>query len=101
MISHIKEKAYRLKVNLHLPAAADPEKAGPLRTIAGPGEFRTALLALDETIMRFVNNPLFQTPNTLEIDMGVKARRDLELIIVMTTDLKKTASRLSKLSPGH
>ena len=101
MISHIKEKADRLKMNMHLPEPAKIEKAPSLRAISGPGEFRTALLVLDKTIMRFVNNPLFQTMNTLEIDLAVKARQDLESIIVMTTDLKKTASRLSKLSPSH
>ena len=101
MISHIKEKADRLKMNMHLPEPTKTEKAAPLHTISGPGEFRTALLVLDKTIMRFVNNPMFQTMNTLEIDLAVKARQDLESIIVMTTDLKKTASRLSKLSPGH
>ena len=101
MISRIKEKANRLKMNLHLPAPANIEKAGSLHTISGSGEFRTALLVLDDTIMRFVNNPLFQTLNTLEIDLAVKARQDLESIILLSTDLKKTASRLSKLSAGR
>jgi hypothetical protein len=101
MISHIKEKADRLKMNMHLPEPTKIEKAPSLRAISGPGEFRTALLVLDKTIMRFVNNPSFQTMNTLEIDLAVKARQDLESIIVMTTDLKKTASRLSKLPPSH
>jgi len=101
MISHIKEKADRLKMNMHLPEPTKIEKAAPLRTISGPGEFRTALLLLDKTIMRFVNNPLFQTMNTLEIDLAVKARQDLESIIVMTADLKKTAARLGKTPPSH
>jgi hypothetical protein len=101
MISRIREKANRLKTNLNLPTPADSEKAASFRTISGSSEFRNALLGLDETIMRFVNNPLFQKVNTLEIDLAMKARHDLESIILLTSDLKKTASRLNKVSPGH
>jgi hypothetical protein len=101
MVSRIKEKANRLKLNLQLPDAADIEKAGSVRVVSNAREFRAALLVLDETIMRFVNNPLFQMPNTIEIDLAAKARQDLETVIMLTTDLKKTASRLSKISPSH
>ena len=50
--------------------------------------------------MRFVNNPLVPTQNTLKIDMLVKARPTMEAIILLTTELKKPAARLSKISPG-
>jgi hypothetical protein len=101
MVSRIKEKANRLKTNLNLPALSENEKAATAKTISNTGEYRAALLVLDETIMRFVNNPLFRTPNTIEIDLATKARRDLEAVIFLASDLKKTASRLSKTSPSH
>jgi len=71
-----------------------------VRIVAGPGEFQTALFAPDQTIMRFVNNPLVPTQNTLKIDMLVKARPTMEAIILLTSELKKPAARLSKISPG-
>lgn len=107
MVSRIKGKATRLKTNLNLPSPADPQAAvaGP-KTVPDPavnnaGEFRNALLVLDKTIMRFVTNPLFQTPNTLEVSLATKARQDIEAVISLTTDLKKTASRLQKSANSH
>ncbi|HKB67996.1 MAG TPA: hypothetical protein VKC61_19205 [Pyrinomonadaceae bacterium] len=59
-------------------------KTDSVKNISNSNEYRAALLVLDSTIMRFVNNPIFRTPNTLEIDLAVNARQDLESIIVMT-----------------
>jgi hypothetical protein len=100
MISRIKEKANRLKMNLDLPAP-DIQQGASSRPISSSGEFRTALRMLDQTIQRFVNNPVFQSPNTVEIDRAAKARHDLDSIILMSNDLKKTASRLGKSAPAH
>jgi hypothetical protein len=101
MVSRIRGKANRLKGNLQLPFAGAPDKAAAVPVISNTGEFRAALLVLDETIMRFVNNPLFRTPNTLEVDLAAKARSDLEAVISLSTNLKKTATRLGKTSPAH
>ena len=97
MVSHIRSKASRLRMNLNLPQAKTGEQSLTNRAITNSGEFRAALLALDRTIMSFVSNPLFQKPNTIEVKQGSDARRDLEIIIGFTDDLKKTAVRLGKL----
>jgi hypothetical protein len=97
MVSHIRSKASRLRMNLNLPQAKTGEQSLANRAITNSGEFRAALLALDRTIMSFVLNPLFQKPNTIEVKQGSDARRDLEIIIGFTDDLKKTAVRLGKL----
>jgi hypothetical protein len=112
MVSRIRGKATRLKTNLNLPnpsgleeAVPDPKAADPKAaaepTISNAREFRKALLLLDQTVMRFVTNPLFQTPNTIEVSLAAKARKDLEAVIALTADLKKTASRLQKSSNSH
>jgi hypothetical protein len=101
MLSRMKGKANRLKTNLHLPATGELNKATAAGSLPGAKEFCGALLILDQTILRFVKNPLFQTRNTLDVDQAARARQDLEDIISLTTDLKKTASTLSKLSPAH
>ena len=68
---------------------------------AAPGndkDFRASLMVLDQTIMRFVKNPLFQNPNTIEVKQATQARQDLETVIEITADLKKVASKLGKAS---
>jgi len=77
MVSHIRAKASRLRLNLNLPQAKG-EQSFANRTINTPAEFRAALLLLDRTIMSFVSNPLFQKPNTIEVKQGSDARRDLD-----------------------
>lgn len=97
MVSRIRAKASRLRLNLNLPQAKNKEQSFTNRTITNSGEFRAALLVLDQTIMSFVLNPLFQKPNTIEVKQGSEARRDLEIIIDVADDLKRTAVRLSKV----
>jgi hypothetical protein len=101
MLSRIKGKANRLKTNLHLPTTGELNKAAAAGSLPSVKEFRGALLVLDETILRFVKNPLFQAPGSLDVNQGVKAQQDLEDIISLTTDLKKAASTFSKRSPAH
>jgi len=96
MISHIRGKASRLRLNLNLPQPDATEKPVPNKIISNASEFRAALMVLDRTIMNFVSNPLFQHPNMIEIKQGADARRDLETVISLTDDLRKTASRLVK-----
>ena len=59
MISQIRGKASRLKVNLNLPEP-DDKKSERRADPANDKDFRASLMVLDQTIMRFVNNPLFQ-----------------------------------------
>lgn len=96
MVSRIRGKATRLKLNLNLPEPGNIEKPAPVHNVATAREFRSALLILDQTIMRFVKNPLFQNANTMELNQAGKARQDLERVISLTADLKRTASRLGK-----
>ncbi len=96
MVSHIRGKAARLKLNLNLPQPEAAEKPFSNKAISNASEFRAALMVLDRTIMNFVSNPLFQHPNMIEIKQGTDARKDLEAVITLTDDLKKTASRLGK-----
>lgn len=96
MVTRIRGKASRLKMNLNLPQPEPPEKPSLNKAISNANEFRAALMVLDRTIMSFVSNPLFQNPNMIEIKQGANARKDLEAVIDLTDDLKKTASRLAK-----
>lgn len=100
MVSRIRGKATRLKGNLNLPEPEHLEKDQSRPEVGNDADFRAALMALDRTILRFVTNPVFQKPNTVEVTQATQARKDLEAMIEMTGDLKKVALRLSKLSPS-
>jgi len=96
MITRIRGKASRLKLNLNLPQPEATDKPVSNKPIGNSGDFRAALMVLDRTIMSFVSNPIFQKPNMIEIKQGTDARRDLETVIDLTEDLRKTALRLKK-----
>ncbi|MDQ2936482.1 MAG: hypothetical protein M3R67_03140 [Acidobacteriota bacterium] len=97
MVSRIRGKAVRLKMNLNLPDSGNIEKVASDPNISNSREFRAALLVLDRSIMSFVTNPLFQKPNTIEVNQATRAGQDLESVIERTADLKKIASRLAKV----
>jgi len=96
MISQIRGKANRLKLNLNLPAP-DAMKSEQRAAAVNDTDFRASLMILDRTIIRFVKNPVFQNPNTIEVTQATKARQDLEAVIELATDLRKVASRLGKI----
>lgn len=96
MVSKIRGKANDLKDGLSLPHSETPQT--PLKTppVASVRQFREELLLLDKTIMRFVNNPVFQAANTVDVNLAKKASEDLEHVIVLTFDLKQNAQKLRK-----
>ena len=59
---------------------------------------KAALLSLDGSIMRFINNPIFKNPGVVEVEQAARARRDLDTIIEFSQLIKKDAERLSKPS---
>ncbi len=95
MVSRIRGKANRLKLNLNLPEPGDLKSERRTDPVTDQ-DFRASLMILDQTIMRFVSNPLFQNPNTVEVTQASQARQDLEAVIQLTADLKKVALRLGK-----
>ena len=96
MIARIRGKASRLKDNLNFPEPVRQEIVVSKPAITTERDFRNALLQLDRTIMSFVSNPLFKSANTIEVQQGANARRDLESVMDLTADLKKSAMRLGK-----
>jgi len=94
MVSKIRGKANDLKDSLSLPAAENSESKLPAVTTVR--HFRAELLLLDKTLMRFVNNPVFQTANTVDVNLAKKASEDLEQVILLAFDLKQNAQKLRK-----
>ncbi|HWP41722.1 MAG TPA: hypothetical protein VNO14_00705 [Blastocatellia bacterium] len=93
-LAEINKRARRLKGNLAIPSV---EKASiKTKDAATDEELMASLLALDDLIMSFVTNPLFQNPSVINIEHSAKAGRDLEGIIYLSQNVKKSADRLNK-----
>jgi len=96
MVSKIRGKANDLKDGLSLPESENSQtevKTPPVTTVR---QFREQLLLLDKTLMRFVNNPVFQAANTVDVDLAKKASADLEQVISLAVDIKQNAQKLRK-----
>ncbi|HET6976130.1 MAG TPA: hypothetical protein VFI24_07400 [Pyrinomonadaceae bacterium] len=99
MVSRIRGKANDLKGSLSLPESGNSQTALKPTTVTTVRQFREQLLLLDKTIMRFVNNPVFQTANMMDINEAKKASDDLEQVLFLTVDLKQNAQKLRKTAP--
>jgi len=96
-LGEIRNRATRLKQNLRL-GKMETEKNGkaeykPARTVQ---DMKSALLALDGSIMSFVNNSIFKNPEVVDVKEAAKAKRDLEIIIERSQLIKKDADHLNK-----
>ena len=95
-LEDIRKRTIRLKDNLRLAdpqEKLDPSKYKPAQNIK---EFKTQLLALDDSIMRLVKNPIFKQPDVVNLDESAKARRELEFIIITSQLIRNDADRLHK-----
>jgi hypothetical protein len=94
--SEIRKRAGRLKDNLMLPEPEKGSKRPAVEVGAEAGQLRSSLSALGELIYGFVRNPVFKEANVADVQMLAKARRDLEEIIELSGQVKKSSERLHK-----
>ncbi|MFN2516983.1 MAG: hypothetical protein ABR556_12310 [Pyrinomonadaceae bacterium] len=91
----IRKRSSRLKNNL---ALADPE--GEEKSQKNGGELdreqmKDALLMLCNRIESFVKSSIFETPRVLDVEVSAKANRDLENMIELSSNIRKSAQRLN------
>jgi len=94
MVSRIRSRASSLKGSLTLPESEKSEAAMPAVTTVR--QFREELLLLDKTVMRFVNNPVFQAANSVDVNQAKNASQDLDRVLLLTDDVKQNAQKLKK-----
>ena len=93
-MAEIKKRAERLRANLVLPSSNGDAREDKNRLAPKPG--RSPLLDLNDLITNFVTNPIFENPNTIDAELGAKAKRDLERIVDLSDRISKSADKLSK-----
>ena len=96
MVSKIHGKANDLKEGLSLPESDNSQSSSKSPAVTTVRQFREQLLLLDKSIMSFVNNPVFQANNTVDVNLAKQASADLEKVLALTGDLKQHAQRLRK-----
>lgn len=92
----IKKRATRLKATIKLPPPKDEKKSLEDQERNGPEQLKAALLLLRKSIGGFVNNPFFQHPGVVDVQLSAQASRDLQDIIELSDAIRKNAKRLDK-----
>ena len=89
----IRKRSARLQTSLKLQK---PERAAENR-VPGPGlkvtETKDELILLCKQIESFVRNPIIDKPGTVDAQQLEKARRDLESVVELSSDIKKRADK--------
>ena len=93
-LSEIQNRARRLKTNLRLPEAKTERDTK--ESLASNTTLSAGLLILDQVVVSFVDNPIFQQPLVLDAQMSVRAAGDLNKILGLTDSLRKLARQDKK-----
>jgi voltage-gated potassium channel Kch len=93
--SKIMKRAGRLKDSLALPAAEKDGGHGETTAPADSGQLRAALSALSAQISDAVDNPVLRG-RLLDITGAVKARNELEKIVLLSRRIKISSEALDK-----
>ena len=100
--AEVRKRAARLRENLSFPeaeedASAAEAKAQKPEVVFDAAQMKASLSTLDELIVSFVTNPVFQSsPSVVDAAQATKAGRALRDIIALSADIKRNADRLSK-----
>jgi hypothetical protein len=89
----IRKRSARLQSSLKLQR---PEPAADnVLPAATPeaSETKDLLILLCKKIESFVKNPIIETPGTVDVQQLEKARRDLESVVELSSDLKRRADK--------
>jgi len=97
LTTELRKRARRFRDNAVFPppgpAPKDEKKIGEINQ---DQEMKDALLVLNERVNKFIDNPLFQAPEWSDKELKARASRDLETVIEMSAQIKKSAEKLGK-----
>jgi TolA-binding protein len=92
----INKRAHRLQSRLALYKAESDEKNNATKLEFRDEQMPDALIKLCNLIMNFTTNSVFQTLTAVDVKESARASRDLSSIILLSSNIKKSAERLSK-----
>jgi len=95
--AEVKKRATRLRTNLSgLPKPEKEEKRQKAEVPLDDAQMKALLSSFGELMNNFLNNPVFSDMGTLDTQLALKARRDLDGLIEMCEAVRKGADKLSK-----
>ena len=94
----IKKRASRLQTTLALPKPEGDQQDQEKRQEYSETQMTDALTLLCRQIESFVKNPIIATPGTVDAQQLVRARRDLEGVVEVSGNVRKSADKLKKTS---
>ncbi|HJU56546.1 MAG TPA: hypothetical protein VJ715_18315 [Pyrinomonadaceae bacterium] len=92
----IKKRASSIKTSLVLPESEKDDKTGKREAAANNEALKAEVIALDAAVQSFVTSPIFQELGVLDANNSVKARGDLETIIRLSEQIRRSAEALGK-----
>ena len=95
-VSEIKKRAERLDKNLALPEPERPPEQTNAQALASSTELKPSVLKLGRLIFSFVDNPFFKEASVVDTQLTTKARRDLEDIIKLSGQIKRSSEQLGR-----
>ena len=92
-MGEIRKRTSRLKRNLELPKGSPVDQT---RLAVEPKieSLRSSLSGLSNLIEEFVSNPIFEAAKLADAPLSAKARRDLEAIIELSGEIKRSSEKL-------
>ncbi len=93
----IRKRAASIQTNINLTPAPEEIKPAELPANTNEVEMKDSLVKLCKQIRSFVTNPVIENPNLIDADKLAVAKRDLESVIQLSTQLKRDADLLSKV----
>lgn len=101
VMAEISKRAARLNANLVLPSTEEDGRDPTNQAGSDKRRARSPLLDLNDLVCAFVTNPIFKNLNTIDVELGKKAKRDLRGIIDLSDRISKSADKLSKAAAKH
>ena len=95
--AEVKKRATRLRSNLSgLPKPEKEEKRQKAEVPLDDAQMKALLSSFGELMNNFLTNPVFSDMGTLDTQLALKARRDLDGLIEMCEVVKKGADKLGQ-----
>ena len=100
--AEIRKRATRLRTNLAYPEPDNRQNGGKGRPSQEDENIKVSLAKLDQTIMSFVMNPIFQlTQQVVDAQLAKKASSDLRDIVELSETIRRNLDRLNKAHSKH
>lgn len=92
----VRKRATRLKGYLSLPKVEEAQAQFKGPEAQTPEGLRSAVASLDALVNAFAWNPVFRTPDVVDLGQSTKAARDLAGIISLSERIRRCAAELAR-----